>query len=106
MRRAQHISFLGDVSEVYWREPASVCPAAKGRACKGDIARGRDAGSRCRRGVRIQNAAALRAGVPPDLRCQPYGVSIRGSALKASGHPVPDEWSPLSQTPGMEPKKR
>jgi hypothetical protein len=27
------------------------------------------------------------ARVPPDLRCQPYGVSTRGSALSATGYP-------------------
>src|SRR5215469_8620979 len=36
--------------------------------------------------MRIQNAAAFCAGVPTDLRCQPYGVSIRGCALTAGGN--------------------
>ena len=38
--------------------------------------------------MRIQNAAAFCAGVPTDLRCQPYGVSIRGCALTARGQRV------------------
>jgi hypothetical protein len=47
---------------------------------------------------RLPRSSTL-ASFPPDLRCKTYGVSIRGPELKASGHP-------LSQTRGMEPKKR
>jgi len=38
-------SFFADVSEVYRRDTAPICPAPKGGACKGDVARGRDASS-------------------------------------------------------------
>jgi AraC family transcriptional regulator len=37
----------------------------------------------------FKNAAAFCASVPPDLRSQPYGVSIRRFGIRASARPVP-----------------
>ena len=44
----------------------------------------------------FKNAAALCAGVPQDLWSEAYGVSIRNSPVRVSGHPVAAYWSPRS----------
>src|ERR1700730_1804444 len=62
--------------------PAPVCLAPKSGACERDVARGRLACAGCRRGLRLQNATALRACVPSNVWSQPNGISARISALE------------------------
>ena len=58
----------------------------RGRTSEGDVAHGRGAGAGCCRGLWLQNAAALCAGVSARVRHQPYRVSwARSLALEAWG---------------------
>jgi len=82
----KHRSFFTDVSQLNRREPSSVCPASKDRACEGNAARGRDAGTGCRSGLRFQNSTTSCAGVPPDVRSQPYGISARIRETRSCEH--------------------
>ena len=62
--------------------------ALQGSACEGDVARGRGSDAGCRRGLRLQNTAALCADVPSSVRSQPYRISTRIPPLEAGGTPV------------------
>ena len=72
-------------------EPAPVCVAPPGRPCQRDVACRRDAGAGCGGGLRVQEPAALCAGLPQCVRCQSYTIpagicapeTSRGSVNKA-----------------------
>ena len=85
------ITLLTDVPRVNRSEPAPVCVAPQGRARQGDVACRRDARAGCGGDLRVQEPAALCAGLPQCVRSQSYTIpagicapeNSRGSVNKA-----------------------
>src|SRR5215831_6459209 len=62
-------------SQVDGRDTASICVTQQNRTCERDVGLACGARSGCRRGLRLQNAATLCAGVPSCVRNQPRRIS-------------------------------